>query len=158
MTGDATIWVIDSSALIDIKVSVQVQEQWDTGSRLLTLVETGQIVFPKQVRDEVMYSKHPDLPGAWVAKAWTVMPKKPKSDSNNLKTVLSNYPNWRSALTLEERDFADPYVVETALTLRQQVNPSEPTVVSEDSAIGDVCDSLEIPNVSLNMFLQACLK
>ena len=139
------IWVIDSSALIDIKVSVRVEEQWDTGSRLLALVKKGRIVFPKQVRDEVAYSRHPDLPGAWVAKAWKVMPKKPSGNSNNLRTVLGVEPNWKRTLTLEEKDIADPYVVETALTLLQQENASEPTVVTKDSVMAGVCDSLRIP-------------
>ncbi len=157
MTDDGKIWVIDSSTLIDIKVSVRVEEQWDTGSRLLALVKKGRIVFPKQVRDEVTYSRYPDLPGAWVAKAWKVMPKRPRGDSNNLRTVLGVEPNWRRMLTLEEKDIADPYVVETALTLRQQVNGSKPTVVTKDSVMVYVCNSLRIPNVGLNTFLQVCL-
>ncbi len=103
MTNDGKIWVIDSSALIDIKVSVGVGEQWDTGSRLLALVNKGRILLPKQVRDEVANSKHPDLPGAWVAKAWKIMPKKPSGDSNNLRTVLGVEPNWESALALGEK-------------------------------------------------------
>ena len=157
MTDDGKIWVTDSSALIDIKVSVGVEEQWDTGSRLLALVQEGRIVFPKQVRDEVAYSRHPDLPGAWVAKAWKVMSKRPRGDSNNLRTVLGVEPNWRRMLTLEEKDIADPYVVETALTLSQQENGSKPTVVTKDSVMAYVCNSLKIPNVNLNTFLGACL-
>ena len=157
MTDDGKIWVIDSSELIDLKKSVGVEDQWDTGRRLLDLVKKGRIVFPRQVRDEVAYSKHPDLPGAWVAKAWKIMPKKPSGDSNNLRTVLGVEPNWESALALGEKDLADPYVVETALTLRQQENTTEPTVVTKDSDIADVCNSLGIPRVSLNTFLRACL-
>ena len=157
MTSDGEIWVIDSSALIDLKKSVGVEEQWDTGSRLLALVKKGRIVFPKQVRDEVAQSKHPDLPGAWAAKAWKIMPQRPRGDSNNLRTVLGVEPNWRRTLTLEEKDIADPYVVETALTLRQQENASKPTVVTKDSVMAYLCNSLRIPNVSLNTFLQACL-
>ncbi len=98
----------------------------------MALVENGQIVFPKQVRDEVARGKHPDLPGAWAAKARKIMPHKPEGDSGNLRIALGVEPNWKRALTLVGRDIADPYVVETVLTLRQQENASEPTVVTKD--------------------------
>ena len=157
MTDDGKIWVIDSSALIDIKVSVGVEEQWDTGSRLLALVKKGRIVFPRQVRHEVAFGEHPDLPSAWVAKAWKVMPKRPRRDSNNLRTVLGAEQNWEMTLALGEKDLADPYVVETTFTLGQQKNTTEPTVVTKDSDIVFVCNSLRISCVSLNTFLQTSL-
>ena len=58
--------------------------------------------------------------------------------------------------TLEEKDIADPYVVETALAFRQQENGSKPTVVTKDSAMVYVCNTLRIPYVGLNTFLPAC--
>ncbi len=88
------MWVFDSSALIGIKVQVDVADQWDTGSKLLTLVEEGRIVFPKEVRDEVASGRYPDLPGAWAAKAWQVMPCKPRRDSDTMRRVLAVEPNW----------------------------------------------------------------
>ncbi len=81
------------------------------------------------------------------------MPQRPRGDSHNLRTILGVEPKWRRTLTLEEKDIANPNVVETALTLRQQENASEPTVVTKDSAMAYVCNSLRIPNVSLNTFL-----
>ncbi|MEJ7763936.1 MAG: hypothetical protein WKF86_00405 [Acidimicrobiales bacterium] len=61
----SSVYVIDSSSLIELKKQVGVAQQWDTFRRLEVMVEEGQIALAQAVINEVSLGRHPDAPGAW---------------------------------------------------------------------------------------------
>ncbi len=61
---DINVWVIDSSALIEMKLIVPISQQWAAFSRLEQMVSDGRIALPHHVINEVGHMTHPDMPGA----------------------------------------------------------------------------------------------
>lgn len=59
------VWVIDSSALINMKRIVPAGEQWSLFERLTELVRGRMLFFPRQVADELRQARHVDTPEAW---------------------------------------------------------------------------------------------
>ena len=62
---DETIYVLDTSAIIDLKRVVKAKDQWSLAKYLETMVEKGRVTFPRQVTRELAGQRHIDLPEAW---------------------------------------------------------------------------------------------
>src|SRR5436309_15831340 len=59
-------YVLDASAIVQIKIDVRAADQWELLKRLEGLVEAGSVCFPREVAREVKELSHPDAPGVWV--------------------------------------------------------------------------------------------
>lgn len=140
------VWILDSSAAINFK-SVPIDRQWEVGERLLALVRQGLLQFPEPVHYELTAPEviqHPDVPGAWAARAWQLMSPKPSPDPETIKEVLGSHPELVEG---DARfDQADPYVV--ALALEHARSSYSVTVIADDDALRTACDSFGIPTMS----------
>lgn len=146
------LWVLDADGLIDFKKVPPIGEQWEFGEQMLELVRRGDIIFPAQVRAELTDSRiiaHPDVPGAWVARAWKLMKPRPSPDDRTVQQILSNHPEL--VRVDAERDQADPYVAALAFESAQAGHAV--TVVTKDAALRGACISLGIDVVSWDEFV-----
>ena len=108
-------WILDSSAIIQIKHLIPPSAQWDTFKRLEELVISGTIAMPQQVISEVKTDSHPDVPGAWVAGIKKHLQHPLDPDSNFVRLVMSEVGD---VVDKEKgKDEADPYVIALALQL-----------------------------------------
>ncbi len=115
-------WVLDSSAVINFK-NVPIDHQWTLGDILLDFVGRGKLVFPSEVHRELTDSeiiKHPDMPGAWAARAWRLMKPKPSTDERTVQEVLGAHPDLTDVDA--PRDQADLHVVALAIKLARAGN------------------------------------
>ena len=111
------LWVLDSTAGIYFK-TLPIDRQWEFGDILLDLVGRGQLVFPSQVHRELtdpQIIKHPDMPGAWAARAWRLMRPHPSTNDLTVREVLRAHPDVVDVNS--QHDQADPYVVALAIEL-----------------------------------------
>ena len=140
------VWILDSSAAINFK-SVPIDSQWEVGERLLALVRQGLLQFPEPVHYELTAPEiiqHPDVPGAWAARAWQLMSPKPSPSPETIREIFRSH----SELIDEDARFdqADPYVV--ALALEHARSSYSVTVIADDDALRTACDSFGIPTMS----------
>lgn len=121
-------WILDSSAIIQIKHLIPSSAQWDIFKRLEELVISGIIAMPRQVISEVKTDSHPDVPGAWVAGIKKHLQHPLDPDFELIRLVMSEVGD---VVDKEKgREEADPYVIALALQLIRD-NWSV-TVVTED--------------------------
>jgi len=121
-------WILDSSAIIQIKHLIPPSAQWDIFKKLEELVISGIIAMPQQVISEVKTDSHPDVPGAWVSgiKKHLKYPLDP--DSKFVRLVMSEVGDVVDKDKGKEE--ADPYVI--ALALQLMSDNWSITVVTED--------------------------
>lgn len=121
-------WILDSSAIIQIKHLIPTSAQWDIFKRLEELVISRIIAMPQQVITEVKTDSHPDMPGAWVAGIKKHLQHPLHPDTNFVRLVMSEVGD---VVDKEKgRDEADPYVI--ALALQLMSDNWSVTVVTED--------------------------
>jgi rRNA maturation endonuclease Nob1 len=111
------IYVLDTSALIQIKDDLPPRELWEALRLMEELVENGLITFPDQVFNELVIYKVPDSITAWCAgvkhrRVYT------GPDYSTVRRVLSHETvgkvcDWR----LDTGDPADPWVIALAVEL-----------------------------------------
>ncbi len=144
--------MLDASGLIDFKKFPPINEQWELGEHLLELVRRGEVTFPSQVRNELTDPRiiaHPDVPGAWAARAWKLFQPRPSPDDATVQEVLSAHPDL--VRVNAERDQADPYVA--ALALEQVRAGRAATVVTKDEALRNACTHFGIDVAMWEEFL-----
>ena len=126
--NDITVWILDSSSLIETKKIINLGKQWNTFKVLENMVKNGQIAMPKQVINEVKRIQHPDIPGAWVIGVRKYLKHPGKVEHEFLTIIQSECPD----LTDFTKDFedADPHVVALAYQLQEQ--EEIPCIVTED--------------------------
>ena len=61
-----TIYILDTSLIIQIKRDVKAEHQWELAKIMEQMVEQGKITFPHQVTREIRGQPNTDLPEAWV--------------------------------------------------------------------------------------------
>ena len=89
------IWILDSSAAINFK-TLPIDRQWEFGDILLDLIGRGELLFPSQVHRELtdpQLIRHPDMPGAWAARAWRLMKPHPTPKDMTVREVLRAHPD-----------------------------------------------------------------
>jgi hypothetical protein len=122
--------VIDTSALIRLKVLLPVAEQWPLLIRMSALVEAGLLAFPRQVSAEMRAARHPDAPGVWAAgnRGWSLHPS-PRDEflAEALGAAQLVDPNAEA-----EPEAADPYIVAMALEIEERLPGVQAIVVTED--------------------------
>lgn len=150
--------VIDTSAIIETKRTIPTDQQWDLFARMLVLVEEGRLTFPGQVAREVARQKHPDMPGAWCAKAT----KRVQRGDPAEQTLVAILPSIRQLVDDSaeyENEPADPYVVAMAYELARA--GYDAVVVTEDRvdrlplkiAMATACETLGITTWDCETFV-----
>ena len=142
-SAEGPLWVLDSSAAIDLKRSdlVPLAQQWDFWDQLLGLVRNGGLLFPSQVRTELTNTSHPDVPGAWAPKAWDVMRDHRAPNDGTVVEVLRQHPDLVDEKS--EVDQADSYVV--ALALEHLRRGNDVHVAATDQNLIAACATFGIP-------------
>lgn len=115
MTDDLRRWVVDTSSLIQIRqAGIPQAKQVAVFNKLTTLVKSGLLVFPAQVREELERgdTEHPSDPVlAWIRRA-KIDAEQP-ANLDTVRRVLARAPLLIDAES--PRDQADPYVIALAL-------------------------------------------
>ena len=149
------VFVIDSDALIDIKLEIGVAEQWDAGVDIVHAAENHKLLMPIQVHNEVVNVRHPDFPAPLASKVWNIIHGRTnvRPSPRALRAVLETELSWIGTLGSEEEDIADPYVIALALDLKQVRQGETVAVVSHDNLVRSTCDSLGLSCLELTEFL-----
>jgi rRNA maturation endonuclease Nob1 len=149
------IYVIDSSALIDMKRTYPVDVFPGVWSRLENLVENGRLIAPQEVLFELQ--KRDDELTEWV-KEHDLMFKEPTATQINIvQQILAKFPSF---VKLNRKHDADPWVVALAYNLvkakQSTINGTQldPIVVAHETLDGN---KVKIPYVCQNYGLQ-CIK
>jgi rRNA maturation endonuclease Nob1 len=155
-----TVCVVDSSAIIQLKVLVNVDQQWDVFDRMIQLTREGRIAFPRQVYREIAREKHTDMPGGWAGKAKSLVCYPDPSD-DTLAAIGASLQGLVEEDAELDNEPADPYVVAMAYDLANREPPYDVAVVTDDVvdrlpiriALKTACDRLSIPCWSSEHFL-----
>ncbi len=144
--------VMDSNSCIELKRRVRILQQWRFFAELTNLVCRGSLVFPWEVRQELVNVAHPDVPGAWSPFAFELIPVGLADvDDRHTDAIRERYyPNLGQAV--DDVENADPYVVGMALTLR--TNGVRNVVVSEDGTIVTACHDLGLDVMNTDEFIE----
>jgi hypothetical protein len=151
------VWLLDASALINIKTTVPASKQWGLLKLLERMVEDGSLAFPRQVKDEVTGMLHPDGPGIWADGVFPLMRHPREPDIAYVRQVMSS-----SAAAVVDpdktREDGDPYLI--ALGLQLIADGWDVCLVTDDRidtptriAMSKACDLLDVPWCCLNDFL-----
>ena len=152
------IWVLDTSALVQFKTIIKINDQWNSFKRFEELVISGSLRMPKQVVKEATNVIHPDVPGAWAAG----MRKKIKPPLEPEESIVSYIMREVGNVVDSEReeDDADPYVI--ALAKQLQDDGNKVSVVSNECvdydpriSIETACGILNIPHIRPKQFLSS---
>jgi rRNA maturation endonuclease Nob1 len=156
MTSDATLWLIDSSALIGIKTTVPGSQQWRLFRTLEDLVIDGQLAFPKRVKDEVTGMAHPDAPGVWADGVFSSIGHLTEPSPTYIRQVMS----CDAAKVVDPNkptEDADPYLIALALELGQQQSVVVVTNDTKDNpiriAVSTACNIMQVSWCPLTGFL-----
>jgi hypothetical protein len=142
------VWLLDSSALTNIKIIVPGAEQWRLFRRLEVLVENGNLAFPKQIKVEVTEIAHPDAPGVWAAGVFGKTKHPTEPDPLYLSQVMSS----DAAAVVDPnktREDGDPYLIALAMQLIDE--GLDVCIVTDDQkdnptriAMAAACDHLHV--------------
>ena len=152
---DITVWILDSSSLIETKEIINLGKQWNTFKVLENMVKNGQIAMPKQVINEVKRIQHPDIPGAWVSGVRKYLKHPAKVEHEFLAIIQSECPDLTDST--KEIEDADPHVVALAYQLQEQ--KEIPCIVTEDEvdresqSIVSACKQLNLEYTYTSNFL-----
>ena len=122
------VWVIDSSALIQMKDAVAGGDQWAAFREMESMVEAGTIALCRHVIREMAEVMHPDVPGVWAQGVRDKLLHPLDADYLHLTDVMAAAGSVVDASKTEED--ADPYVLALALQLQRTGVPV--TVVTCD--------------------------
>ena len=153
------VYVVDTSAVLEIKSQVPLAAQWHLFHGLSVLLQRGAIAFPVQVRSEIVRAKYPDGPGVWIA-AHKGTERHPQPEDDVLAEVLAAAPKLVDPFA-EDED-ADPYVVAMALTISRRLPTAAVRVATRDTvdrlpiktSLKSACDRLGVECCSPEEFLE----
>lgn len=115
MPDDLRLWVVDASTLIEVRRSgLPARRQVDVFSRLTRLVETGQLIFPPQVLEELERGDSEQADDRALAWGRSVRDRAERQPNlNTVRSVLARAPSLIDPAS--PRDQADPYVIALAI-------------------------------------------
>lgn len=153
-----SIFILDSSLIIQLKRAVRADRQWEFGKHLESLVESGRITFPPQVLREIRGQEHTDIPEAWALAVHAKITVKTNPDYEHIEAVMAIAPDLIDADT--EIDPADPYVV--ALLRELNDDGLDACVVTADIvdrlplkiSMRTACGRLNLPCMDVDEFLE----
>jgi hypothetical protein len=126
-----TVFVVDTSAIIEFKGLVKIDDQWGHLLHMSDLVRSGALTFPRQVAKELAYGQHPDAPGAWIGNAKRDVCHAQPSEETLVK-VLEVAPQLVDYETTADREVADPYVAAMAHEIAARHNGCRVIVATND--------------------------
>ena len=91
------VFVIDSDALIDIKLEISVAEQWDVGVDIVRAAENHKLLMPIQVHNEAVNVRYPDFPAPLASKVWSII----RGGARRGRPPLTAQPLRRQCWTLK---------------------------------------------------------
>ena len=145
-SGNSTTWVPyfpSSELLLDFYVS------------MCDMVESGVLIFPREVERETRQDRQDDLARAFTQKAWTLANRKLRTPREDLVERVLRTAFAQETVALE-RPFADPRVIAIALTQREHQDRNV-LVACEDNQMAGCCDDLGIPTLNTHEFIAAVL-
>ena len=115
MSDDLRLWVVDSSALIEVRrAGLSAKRQRTVFDKLSALAGAGQLIFPHQVLEELERGE-PDQPND-PALAWARRVRERAERQANLETVKAVLARAPTLIDADStRDPADPYVIALAI-------------------------------------------
>ena len=155
----AWIAVLDTSAVIEAKRFIAPQRQWAFFERLKQMVQSGEVCFPRAVRDELRNERHHDTPETWALNAYEYVPN---SLEPSMDTVIEVMDLAGEVVEADaEGDPADPYVLAQALEIER--SGRNVRVVTEDRtdrlplkiAMTTACEKLGLDPCDLGSLLDA---
>lgn len=153
------IWLLDASAMVNIKKVVPGNRQWRLFRDLEDMVVEGLIAFPKQVKVEVTGMAHPDAPGVWADGVFPQIKYPTDPSGNFIRTVMAS-PAAAVVDPNKTREDGDPYLIAMSLELTSQGHQC--CVVTDDIkdnptriALASACNILAVQWCSLSDFLTA---
>ena len=131
--------------------------QWELFRRLETMVEQGELFFPRQVAAELRQARHVDTPEAWALAAGPKVTRAYDPDTTFVQQVMAVAGDVVDPDA--EEDPGDPYVLAQALELANA--NFEICVVTEDVvdhlplriSMATACQRLNLPHCQLQEFL-----
>ena len=143
--------VVDTSLVIEIKIRVPVGEQWDLLARMLQLVDSGLLAFPRKVHRELTNMRWADAPGAWCGQAVKVLQHADPQDVS-VAAVLAHAPKLIEEDADDAAEKADPYVLAMAYELAHSEKEYDVVVATTDVvdrlplkiALSTACDLLGV--------------
>lgn len=158
----APIWVVDTSALIQIKSSIPRDQRAQVFSALAAMVAEGRLRFPGQVLQELKRDSEghpPDQACAWALSVEATACASGASHEE-VKAVLAIVPDVLDSMKESGTDEADPYVLALAGKLRTEGHDARVVVQeTKDSprklSLNTACGMLGIPSVPLLGLLRA---
>lgn len=162
---DVDVWVIDSSALIDMKKIISVSNQWGAFKHLEKMVDDGEIAMPSQVINELKVTWHPDLPGAWAVGMRNRLKHDPKVDYTYFPEIMKIAKDVID--TTKFREDADIFVLAQSTQIQKLERGKLPLknsplacIVTDDKkdrdtiSIKTACSKLDIPWCPVREFLK----
>lgn len=161
MDGD-TIFIIDSSSIIEIRRAIPSKDQKKIFERLTQLVNNDRLVYPKMVLDELerylIDPDNPDLPYAWTKENETKATRF-KISLEEVKDVLAQ-PQIARILDPDKPpkpEEADPYILALAIQLKGQTPVKVLTQEHKDTpkklSLNSACGLLGIVSLPIEPFL-----
>ena len=117
MTSLEWVAVLDSSSLIASKKVIAARLQWRFFESMKVLVQSGQVCFPKAVRNELQQARHVDTPEAWALDACDYVQHSYDPDVATVAEVMQFTGDVVDADA--EGEPADPYVLAKALEIQR---------------------------------------
>lgn len=145
------VWVLDSSAIFDIKREVPAAEQWQLARTMHDLVEGGAIAICHEVVREARGQRHTDLPEAWLLGVEALSQHPTECDLDTYVEVMHSV----GPLIVDpdaESDPADPWVLGLAKDLEQR--GYDATVVTHDDGLTTACQAMGVAVSDLAGFLE----
>lgn len=158
-SAPAVICVLDSSALVETKAVLKIEQQFPFFKGLSFLLSAGQVAYPPQVAREMTRVQYPDTPGAWIASERGTRRYHEPGDTT-VAEVMNAAPDLVDPL--DESDPADPYVLAMALEIKRQHPDSMVVVVTNDfvdrrpvkSSLASACEKMGVLSWNLAEFLE----
>ena len=162
METSSVTWVIDTCSIIQVRRTPTSQRQ-KIFQEMARLVTEGRLAYPPQVVAELERSaeaKTPDRQFAWAKQNASTAHSNGSCSLDDVKEVLAEVPRVLDPDKDAGRDEADPYVLATAMKLRNE--ETDARVVTEERrdtdkkmSVNTAAGILGLPSVPLLAFLQA---
>ncbi len=157
---DETIYIADTSALIEIQQKYPHDVFGGLWKNLSGLAKNGKMIAPRHVFDEIKSYALEDYLKTWATQHKNMFKEPTPAHYLKVKEILASFPNLIN--TKSEFEQADPYVVAMALCVERQTTlvGNIRVVVTEESftkpqRIPDVCRNYSITCINtIEMFRQ----
>jgi len=155
------VWIIDTSAVAQIRRVVPLPQRKEVFARLSKQIEDGCLAFPRQIFDEMERGKlKNDHDHAWTWVKQSMSHCAQHEPLHDFVREAFNVPQVMRVLDPDkDHEEADPYVLALSLKLRATGHPVG--VITEDRrtrptklSLSDACGLLRIVSISVEPYLE----